>query len=89
MAQLTNDDYRELRRTVYRWGDGKDELKARPNLPSETELRGAFQAIEDWWSDNQASLKAAIDAAIGFTTSAALARKIGKAWLIWKFKKGG
>jgi hypothetical protein len=89
MAVLQPADYSELRDRVYRAGSGKEELKARPSLPNEGQLLAAFQACEDFWENNRATLKAAIDTALGFTTTAALARKLALAWLIWKIAKGG
>jgi hypothetical protein len=89
MAVLANDDYGKLRKSLYTAGQGKEELKALPNLPNETQLKGAFQAIEDFWANNAATLKANIEAALGRTISATLARKIGRAWLEWKTGIGG
>lgn len=89
MAQLTPSDYDELRRTIYTTGGGKDELKARAALPNEAQLVAAFQALEDRWENNRLTLKGDIDTALGFTTTATLAKKIGLAWLIWKATRGG
>ena len=81
-------EYGKLREYIYQAGQGKEELKARPSLPNEAQLTATFQAIEDFWVNNQTTLKASIDIAIGFTTSAALARKLVIAWLYWKFLRG-
>lgn len=89
MAVLTADDYRALRDSIYRAGFGKEELKARPGLPSKAQLLAAFQSIEDFFEANRTVLKTGIDTAIGFTTTAALARKIVLTWLIWKVGIGG
>jgi hypothetical protein len=89
MAILGPADYRDMRRQLYSPGDGKEELKARPNLPNEAQLKAAFQVFEDFWENNKVSVKASLDTAIGFTTTAALAKKIGRVWLFWKFGQGG
>jgi hypothetical protein len=88
MAVLDNSDYNTLRDRLYSAGQGKTELKALVSLPNETKLRAGFQAIEDFWTDNQLTLKAALDTALGFTTTNALAKKFLLAWLIWRFFKG-
>jgi hypothetical protein len=89
MAVLTNDDYGQMRRSVYRAGQGKEELKALAGLPNETELRAAFQVIENFWSNNATQVKSDVEAALGRTITNSLARKIHLAWLIWKVLKGG
>lgn len=89
MATLTNAHYKQLRASVYRWGEGKEELKARANLPSEAQLKAAFQACEDFWESNKATLKANIDQALGVTTTNPEARKIALAWLRWRVGNGG
>lgn len=89
MAVLTNDDYGQIRESLYKASFGKEELKALPNLPSEAQLKAAFQAIEDFWANNAATLKTNMETALGRSITAALARKIGRAWLEWKTGKGG
>jgi hypothetical protein len=89
MAALTNEDYGQMRRSVYRTGQGKEELKALAGLPSESELRAAFQVIENFWTNNAAQVKSDVEAALGRSITNALARKIHLAWLIWKISKGG
>jgi hypothetical protein len=85
MAQLTTSDYRELRDSVYRLGAGKEELKALANLPNKTQILAAFQGLEDATVAHFTStVKPAIDAALGVTTSTALARKIYAGYLLWK-----
>lgn len=90
MAILTNEDYGPLRKSLYRAGFGKEELKALlGGLPSEAQLLAAFQVIEDLWADNAVQIKADLEAALGRTITNALAKKIGRAWLEWKTGKGG
>lgn len=84
MATLTDENYSELRNTVYRKGQGKEEMKALPSLPSKAQLKGAFQALEDWWQTQKPLVKADIDTAYGQTTSATLAKFIFKAFFLWK-----
>ena len=89
MAVLTDSDSGEIRKALYAAGQGKEELKALPNLPNEAQLKAAFQAIEDFWTNNAATLKTNMETALGRTITATLARKIGRAWLEWKTGKGG
>lgn len=86
---ISDSDYGALRQEVFRWGAGKEELKALPSLPSETQLRAVFEALESFWETNRATLKAQMDAAAGFTLPLQLARKIGVAWLRSKMGRGG
>jgi hypothetical protein len=89
MATITSADLDTLySQTLYRPGQGKEELKALAALPNKTQLVAAFQVIETFWETNKAAVKADIDTALGVTTSAALARKIGLAWLLWKVARG-
>ena len=89
MAALTATDYSAIRDELYRFGNGKDELKALPGLPNEAQLKAAFQALEDFWTSNAAALKTSMQTAIGQTITNALAKKISRAWLQNKFKAGG
>lgn len=89
MAVLTSINYGELREILYRPGAGKEELKAHPALPDQIHILAAFQVLEDFWENNKANIKTAVDAALGVTTTAIEAKKIGLAWLIWKVGKGG
>jgi len=74
-----------------------DVIKAFNNLDAEflslpvginfhnDQLQQAFQAIEDWWEVNQASLAAAIDSATTpFVFSVAQKRKLAKVWALYK-----
>jgi hypothetical protein len=87
MATLVPTDYDALRNSLYLMGAGKEEMKAMSHLPNVFQLLAAFQAIETFWENNKASLKAQVDVAYGQTTSAALAKKIMIAWLNWKIKQ--
>lgn len=88
MAVLTNADYKQIRAKLYSAANGKEELKARPSLPSETKLKAAFQNLEDWWEANRLTAKGQVDAGIGFTTNAALARFIFVAWILNRIARG-
>lgn len=89
MAVLTSQQYHDLRRAVYTKGSGKEELQALPALPNESQFLAAFQAIEDFWENNRAALKTAIEAALGQAITNACARKILIAWLQHKLRIGG
>ena len=84
MAILTNAEYGQLRAAIYRRGSGKEELKALAALPSKAKLLAGFQAIEDNSQASRAAIKAAMDTALGFVASAALARKLYAAYVAVK-----
>lgn len=83
MAVLTNAQKFEIHKLIRQSGFGKTELTAAG--VSAPKLGDAFQAVEDFWESNRPTIKSDIDAAIGFTTTNAFAKKIGKAWLAWKW----
>lgn len=89
MATLTPQNYGDLRRSLYRPGDGKEELKALASLPNEAKLLAAFQAIETGIITAYPQIKANTDAALGVTTSAALFKKMFRAYIRWRDKQGG
>ena len=84
MATITDAQYNFISSSIYREGEGKEEMRSLSHLPTKIQFRAVFQAIEGWWEGEQAGLKAVIDAAYGQTTSVALARKILKAWILMK-----
>ena len=84
MATLTAADYGALRRAVYRVGFGKDELKALPVLPKQSELLAAFQAIETTMTTNFPALKTATETALGQPLSTLLMTRFFEAWVEWK-----
>lgn len=85
MADLTTA-YNQLRDSIYRVGDGKEELRALPNLPTKAQLLGCFQAYEDFFVANATVIKTAGDTALGRVTSQALFRKLLAAYLLWKLR---
>lgn len=85
MATISAADYKQLRRTVFTLGKGKEELKARANLPNETQAMAVFQALEDDTISHFTDVKTLIDSNIGgAATSNALAQKVYAAYLQWK-----
>jgi hypothetical protein len=88
MAILTDSDYSEMRDRLYSVGQGKEQLKAHPVLPNESQLRAAFQSIEDSWEANRAAMKSALDGALGVTTTAIEARFFFAAWIVNKLRRG-
>jgi hypothetical protein len=56
-----------------------------PHL-TKAQLKAAAQAVEDWYESERATVKAAIDTAVGQTISNALAKKIGKFWMQYKWE---
>lgn len=87
MAALTNSDYAELRDSVYRFGAGKEELKALGSLPSKAQVLAMFQAQEDHFVSSYSTIKGLIDAQLGVTTTNPLAQKLIAGYLRWKIKK--
>ena len=84
MAVITDADLRTMYLDLYRKGHGKEEIKADGLLAPAT-IKAVFQAIEDWYEGQRATVKAAIDTAAGRTISNAAAKKYGKAYLQWKW----
>jgi S-methylmethionine-dependent homocysteine/selenocysteine methylase len=84
---ISDEQYGLMRKAVFR--EAKGDLRALASLPNKTELRAAFDVVNDLWEDNKASTKSGIDTALGLTTTAPLAKAIGKAWLTGKFDTGG
>lgn len=80
MAVLTAAEYKAIRVTLYRTGQGKEQLKALPNLPNKAMLLAIFQAIEDNSQASRVEMKAAMDAAAGFTLVSALAIRLYRAY---------
>lgn len=89
MAQLTEQDFQEMRDAVYRLGHGKEELKAEVGLPTETSWRAAFQAIEDGMVAASPGIKVSVQTALGRTITATLYKKLFRVWLRWRDKQGG
>jgi hypothetical protein len=84
---ISDEQYGLMRDALRR--EAKAELKALANLPNETQLRAAFDVLNDPWEADRLATKASIDTALGVTTTAALAKAIGKAFLSAKFRLGG
>lgn len=87
MAQLTADDYREIRKDFFRMGFGKEEFKALAGgMPPEPALLAGLQSLEDAMVANFASMKLGMDAAFGRTTTNVGCQKIMAAYLRWKIR---
>jgi len=86
MAILTDANVKEIWLSLYRKGEGKEEIKA-DGLPSRAERKAIFQAFEDWFETQRAPLKGRINTAAGRTVSNAVAKKYGRAWLRYKWGK--
>ena len=80
MAVITDADVREMYLQLYRKGEGKEEIKA-DGLLSPTVIKAVFQAIEDWYEGERATVKAAIVAAAGRPMTNAAAKKYGRVWM--------
>jgi len=80
MSVVTDADVREMYLSLYRKGEGKEEIKADGLLDPAT-IKAVFQAIEDWFEGQRPAVKAAIDAAAGRAVSNAAAKKYGRVWM--------
>ena len=81
MAILAADDLTTLRAEV-----AADQGVIAHTKP---QINAAFQAIENWYEANRASLGTAIEAAAPGVFTAAQKRRLGKYWLRLKFQTGG
>lgn len=89
MAALTDSDFSELRAAMYQGGSvAKAQIKTLPVLPSSGAWRAGFQAINDRYVADRPNYKAALDTALGVTTSPALAKEFERAWHTWWARKG-
>lgn len=88
MAQLTDGEVLQMWRQLYRKGNGKEAFKGNNPSLSRSDLKAAFQAIEDFWQANKLTLKTAMDAAAGTTLTNAQARILGREWLRLKAQQG-
>lgn len=82
MAILTDYRCTKFRQKLH--NDLDLQLAESPHL-TKIQLKAGMQAIEDFWENNRATLKTDIDTAIGQNISNALAKKMGKYWLQWKW----
>ena len=87
MADITAH-YRELRKSVYATGLGKEELKALTGgLPSKAELLAAFQGLEDAVVAAYPTWKSGLEADLGgVTLTNPAAQKLIAGYLRWKIK---
>ena len=82
MAILTDEQCTAFRHKLHK---SLDLLLAESPHLTKAELKAGFQAIENFWETNRVVLKNDIDIAIGRNISNALAKKMGKLWLQWKW----
>ena len=83
MAVLTNDDFAAIRRNARR-----DEVAKRAYLDSglsKAQWKGLMQGLDDWFESERLNMKAAMVAGAGVPLTNALAKKMGKIWLQWKY----
>lgn len=87
MPVLTQPDYRDLRRALFSNQETKAELKALANLPDETQLLNAFQAIEDGFTAFRSSVRGLVATAFNVPTASItpkLARRMLAHYCFWK-----
>jgi hypothetical protein len=90
MATLTNREYGDLRDRIYSRGAGKEELQGLAGgLPSEPQLRAAFQALENRWDNARPQIKTDIETALGRQLEPTVLRQITVAWMRSKLDRGG
>lgn len=89
MAVLTTEDFRQLRSVIYQGSSAsKQALKAfASGVPTGEQLKAAFQALEDRYTADRLNYKAALDAALGQTTTIALAKEFERVWHEWWAEK--
>lgn len=83
MATLTDAQCTAFRHKLH--VDGLDLMQVESPHLTKPQLKTAFQAVEDFWEANRIALKSQIDTAVGQSISNALAKKIGKYWLQYKW----
>ena len=89
MAVLTKLDQTEMRRDYFQQGIGKEHFKGTNPTWDGDAMLAVLQAIEDKWETDKVALKADMDVAAGVTMTNAQAKTLGRAWLLWKSKRGG
>lgn len=85
MAVITDADVREMYLSLYRKGEGKEEIKA-DGLVDPATIKAIFQALEDWYKGERATVKALMVTAKESAMTNAAAKKYGRAWLRWKWE---
>ena len=85
MAVITDADLRELWLSLYRKGEGKEEIKA-DGLLSPTRLKAIFQVIGDWFEAERGPVKGLITAAAARPVSDAAVQKYVRAWMRRKWR---
>ncbi len=89
MATLTKADQTEMRQNYFQKGNGKEDFKGANPTWDGDKMLAVLQAIEDRWENGKAALKADMDAAAGVTMTNTQAKILGRAWLLWKTRRGG
>jgi len=82
MAVLDNNDFTFYKHALRNDPVAKAQRKA-ASL-SKAQLQAAFQAVEDWFEGQRATIKGDMDAASGVTLTPVMARKIAKVWMMRK-----
>lgn len=84
---LTDAEASEMWQSVFQKGEGKEEIKA-GNLPlSRTIVKAVFQKLDDLWESNRLAVKNQLDSVSGVALTNAEAKKLGRAWMKWKWGK--
>ena len=60
----------------------RDDFHARPNLPDKATLQACFDAFGTRWAAAQSPIRAAVEAALGFSLTNDQAKLIAKAWML-------
>ena len=53
--------------------------------PNKFQTKALFQGLEDWFESERLNIKAVMEAEAGISISNTLAKKIGRAWMAWKW----
>ncbi len=83
MATITDVQCGKWRQRLH--AESLDLMQAESTPLTKAEFKAAFQAVEDWYESERATVKGNIDTAVGRTITNALAKKIGKQWMNWKW----
>lgn len=78
---VPNEGYGAFRQ--YLWRHFKVDLKA-AGMFNKTQLRAAADAIDNHWEDGLAKVKSDLEIALGVSLTAAQAKTVAKAWMLWK-----
>jgi len=84
MAALTDSDLNKIADYIRNDANSKAELAA--SGVSKSQCHAAIQALDSTFENARGTIKANMDAAAGVTLPVSLVKKLGRAWLQWKWR---